>query len=136
MAKKHANKKPKKKGKVIKMAKENPKQEEHQLKPEEAMQKLVDQFKSADVETRGNILFNMNVRMGQALDGLNARLDMLAGVIYKMPEVQKILADMKAEQEAKKAEAAAESNNNKEKEANNGQSEPELSKEGVASESE
>ena len=127
MAKKHANKKPKKKGKVIKMSNEqnNPKQEE-KLSPEEAMTKLVDQFKSGTTEQRENILFNMNMRMGQALDGLNARLDMLAGVVYKMPGVQDILAKMQEEQQ-KAMEA-------KEKEGeNNGQPEP--SKEGATPES-
>ena len=101
MANKHANKKPKKKGKVIKMANDKPNQEQEQkkLSPEEAMTKLVEQFKTSDSETRENILFNMTMRMGTALDGVNARLDMLGGIVYKLDGVQEIMAKMNEERQ-------------------------------------
>ena len=135
MAKKHANKKPKKKGKVIKMANENKETPKANApaNPEEALNKLVEQFKNGTAEEKDNIVFNMSMRLGQALDGFNARLDMVAGILYQLPEVKVILEGMKKAQEeqVKKQEEAK----NGEQPESKSDAEPELSKEGAASES-
>ena len=145
MAKKHANKKPKKKGKIIKMSNDTKdkttKEEPKKLSPQEAMDKLIESFKSGNSEERENILFNMCMRMGSALDGLNARLDMLAGIVYKIDGVQEIVTQLneQRQKEMEAAKAAADQAKNKEGEDNGTEpkqdSEPELSKEGAASES-
>ena len=102
--------------------------------PEEALNKLVEQFKNGTAEEKDNIVFNMSMRLGQALDGFNARLDMVAGILYQLPEVKVILEGMKKAQEeqVKKQEEAK----NGEQPESTPDSEPELSKEGATSESE
>tara|TARA_B100000131_G_scaffold250203_1_gene243596 strand:+ start:293 stop:691 length:399 start_codon:yes stop_codon:yes gene_type:complete len=132
MAKKHANKKPKKKGKVIKMANENKETPKQPQDPKEALNKLIDNFKAGSSEEKDNIVFNMAMRLGQALDGLNARMDMIAGILYQLPEVKGILEDMKKQQEEQiKKQKEGDTDGQPESKP-----EPELSKEGATSESE
>ena len=130
MANKHANKKPKKKGKVIKMANEEKNtSKEAQKDPKEALNNLVANFKKGSSEEKDNITFNMAMRLGQALDGLNARIDMVAGVLYQLPEVKGILEDMKKQnEEAMKKQKEGDTDGQPE-------AQPEPSKEGATSES-
>ncbi|MAG50226.1 hypothetical protein CL621_01135 [archaeon] len=100
-----AKKKNKKKDPAPPSGGTNP-EEQKQLSPAEALDRLTNAFKTGTADEKDNILFNLIMRMGQTVDLIGARVDMVGTVINQLPEVQEITKKMRDEHEKQMAENA------------------------------